>query len=43
MLSIKQIQNEAYNLNNIGNKAKKNILEEYNVIIMSKKYKELYI
>lgn len=40
---IKQIQNEAYNLNNIGNKAKKDILEEYDVIIMSKKYKELYI
>lgn len=39
---IKQIQNGKYNLDEIENNANSDILKEYNVGIMSKKYEELY-
>lgn len=40
--TIKQIQNGKYNLNIIENNANRDILNEYNIDIMSKKYEQLY-
>lgn len=39
---IKQIQNGKYDLNEIENNANNDILREYNVGVMSRKYEELY-
>ncbi len=39
---IKQIQNGKYDLDEIENNANSDILKEYNVGVMSKKYEELY-
>lgn len=41
--TIKHIQNGNCNLAFIGNNANRDILDEYNVSIMSKKYEQLYI
>lgn len=40
---IQQIQNNKYDLEKIANKANEDIINQYNVEVMSKKYRELYI